>query len=85
MALVSDPRAITATLRRLLDASGLSQSEVCRMLGIKPQSLGLYMTGKRVNPSLAWLVTFAACCGARVVIEMPEGSTVKPLDQPPTQ
>ncbi len=58
-------------IEEILDRAGLPQSEICRRLGIKTQSLNQYRTLRRKRPSIQWLCRLADACGARLIIEFP--------------
>ena len=66
-----DDRAIGAVVDQIMARAGLSQAEVCRRLGIHPTSFNQYRLGRRVRPSLWWVVRLAEVCGARVYVEYP--------------
>lgn len=74
-AVVLDDTAIAKLIDSLLTRAGLSQAEVCRRLGITPSSFNQYRLGRRVRPSLWWVVRLAEVCGAKVWVEYPH----KPL------
>lgn len=68
---ILDGKAIAALVDQLLTRAGLSQAEVCRRLGVHPTSFNQYRIGRRVKPSLWWIVRLANVCGARIVVEFP--------------
>jgi DNA-binding XRE family transcriptional regulator len=54
----------------LFERSGMSQAEIARRIGIKPQSINQYMKQHRTATFL-WVVRLAQVCGAKVSIEFP--------------
>jgi len=74
----SDPRGIPRLIEVILSRAGMPAAEVARRLGIQPQALNQYRTGRRINPSVLWLARLAAVCGGRVVVEFPEREMALP-------
>lgn len=68
---LNDPRAVTNLISQLLARSGMSQAELCRRLGIRPQSLQQYRAGRRSKPSAEWLARLVQVCGGRMIVEFP--------------
>lgn len=66
-----DDRAIIAIIDQLLARAGLSQAEACRRIGITPPAFNQYRLGRRLRPSLWWMVRLAQTCGAKIVVEFP--------------
>ena len=73
MPVVSDPLALSALLDEMLERAELSQADLCRRLGLTPQTLSQYRSlrrgkGMRLSSFLRW----ASACGCQVVVECPE-------------
>jgi hypothetical protein len=68
---LDDPRAMTNLITQLLSRSGMSLAEMCRRLGIKPQSIQQYKAGRRMKPSAEWLARLVQVCGGRLIVEFP--------------
>lgn len=68
---LDDPKAVTSLIIQLLQRSGMSQAEMCRRLGIKPQSMQQYKAGRRMKPSAEWLARLVQVCGGRLLVEFP--------------
>lgn len=68
---LNDPRAITNLISQLLGRSGMTQAEMCRRLGIKPQSMQQYKGGRRSKPSVEWFARLVSVCGGRLIVEFP--------------
>ena len=71
-----DDRAIAAVVDQLLARAGISQAEACRRMGIQPATLNQYRLGRRVRPSVWWLVRLAQVCGAKILVEYPAKGVV---------
>lgn len=65
---LSDERALSRLLLSLLKHSGLAPVEMAARMGIKPASLQQYLNGRRINPSVKWLVRFAEHCNCKLKV-----------------
>jgi len=70
---LSDERAVPRLVELLIERSGLSQAEIARRMGIQSQSLNQYKIARRSRPSLQWLARLAETCGAKILVEFPQG------------
>ena len=69
---LQDDKAIMHLIELLVSRAGISQREIAKRIGIKPQSLNQYMIFRRRRPSVQWLARLAGVCGGRLVLEFPE-------------
>lgn len=73
LSVVNDQRAIGALLDMMRQKAGLSVSELARRMGCTRGNIQQYLYGRKVNPSVRWLVRYAEICGAQLTVEMPTG------------
>ena len=66
-----DERAVMHIIDLLVARAGISQTEIAKRMGIKPQSLNQYLNRRRLNPSIHWMTRLAGVCGGRIVLEFP--------------
>lgn len=67
-----------------VERAGVSQAELARRMGIKPQSFSQYLGRRRVRPSLQWMARLALVCGGRLWVEFPNGA-INPFQVEPDQ
>lgn len=68
---VNDNRAIAHLIDQLLAASGFTNAELARRLGVVPQTLAQYRYGRRTHPSVQWVAKLVEVCGGKLYIELP--------------
>lgn len=68
---LADDRAIRSFVQQCIAKSGLSQAEVARRLGMRPQSVNQAVRGRVGRPSLHWIVRVVTACGGAVILELP--------------
>lgn len=71
--ILADGRAIRGIVSMLLSKAGLSQVEASVRLGMSKQAINNVVRGRTKSPTLAWLAKLAQICGARLVLEFPDG------------
>lgn len=71
--ILADSRAIRSIVGMLLSRAGLSQVQAAERLGVSKQAINNVMRGLTVNPTLWWVAKLAHVCGARLVLEFPDG------------
>lgn len=71
LVVTSSRESVTNMLGLIVERSGMSQAEIARQMGIRPQSLNQYLTSRRSNPAMTWLARLAEVVGARLVVEWP--------------
>jgi hypothetical protein len=69
---IRDERVIQQLLLILLNRAGMAPRDAANVLGIRENAIRQYLQGRR-SPGLFWFIRFAELCGARVVLEWPEG------------
>lgn len=75
---VPDDSSVKHLMRLLLNRSGLSQAELARRLGVTPQCVGQYMSGRgAVRPSLSWFCNVVQTAGGRLLLELPNPAALQ--------
>jgi hypothetical protein len=68
----ADTRQQLHLLQRMLDTANLSVVQAAQQLGVRPQSLRQYLTGRR-RINLSWLVRIATLCRCSIVVDFANG------------
>lgn len=76
---------IARLLAHFLNNSGGTLSAASQRLGIAPQSLRQYLSGKRSKPSIEWLIRYLAAIDATLTVRLSSGETIELIYTPPQE
>lgn len=73
--MLPDPGAIAIVVDALRKASGITNRNLAMAMGVRMGGIHKYFgKGRSRKPGLEWFIRFATACGAKVVVEFPDGT-----------
>lgn len=68
--ILDDPNSLPQLVALILERAGLTTREAAQRIGVQPETLRQYLSGRRKRPSVEWLARLAAVCGGRLVVQL---------------